>query len=181
MFFRAIKAPIAVMAILLMAVMALALTGCGSSEPAASTSETSLSGDINIDGSSTVFPVTEAMAEEYGNFTNGNVKITVGVSGTGGGFKKFCAGETHISNASRPITQGEVDMCADAGIEFVEIPVAIDGISIMVNPANDFVECMTVGELHTLWAPEAEETVMKWSQVRDGWPDDDIRPVRTGY
>jgi len=139
-----------------------------------------LSGDISIDGSSTVFPITEAMAEEFGKSTGGNVRITVGVSGTGGGFKKFCAGETHISDASRPIKQSEVDLCAEAGIEFIEIPVAIDGLSVMVNPANDFVECMTVDELHTVWAPEAEGVVTKWGQVRAGWPDEDIRLYAPG-
>ena len=131
-----------------------------------------LKGDIDIDGSSTVFPVTEAMAEEFGKLTDGRVRITVGVSGTGGGFKKFCAGETVISNASRPISQGEIDLCAAAGIDFVELPVAIDGLSVMVNPANDFVECMTIAELHTMWAPEAEEQITHWNQVRAGWPDE---------
>ena len=139
-----------------------------------------LSGDINVDGSSTVFPITEAMAEEFGYATDGNVKITVGVSGTGGGFKKFCAGETHISDASRPIKQSEVDLCAENGIEYIELPVAIDGLSVMVNPANDFVECMTVDELHTIWAPEAEGEVMKWSQIRAGWPDEDVRLYAPG-
>ena len=139
-----------------------------------------LSGDISVDGSSTVFPITEAMAEEFGNTTGGNVRITVGVSGTGGGFKKFCAGETHISDASRPIKQSEADLCAEAGIEYIELPVAIDGLSVMVNPSNDFVECMTVDELHTVWAPEAEDVVTKWSQVRAGWPDEDIRLYAPG-
>ena len=139
-----------------------------------------LSGDISVDGSSTVFPITEAMAEEFGNATNGNVRITVGVSGTGGGFKKFCAGETHISDASRPIKQSEIDLCAEAGIEYVEIPVAIDGLSVMVNPANDFVECMTVDELHTMWAPEAEGQVTRWSQVRAGWPDEEVHLYAAG-
>ncbi len=152
-------------------------------QPAATTPSENmaqLSGDINVDGSSTVFPITEAMAEEFGYITGGNVKITVGVSGTGGGFKKFCAGETHISDASRPISQSEVDLCAEAGIEYIEIPVAIDGLSVMVNPANDFVECMTVDELHTMWAPEAEDAVMKWSQVRDGWPGEEFRLYAPG-
>ncbi len=139
-----------------------------------------LSGDISVDGSSTVFPITEAMAEEFGIATDGNVRITVGVSGTGGGFKKFCAGETHISDASRPIKQSEIDLCAEAGIEFIELPVAIDGLSVMVNPANDFVECMTVEELRTVWAPEAEDVVTKWSQVRAGWPEEDIRLYAPG-
>ncbi len=139
-----------------------------------------LEGDISIDGSSTVFPITEAMAEEFGKATEGNVRITVGVSGTGGGFKKFCAGETVISDASRPIKQSEVDLCAESGIEYIELPVAIDGLSVMVNPANDFVECVTIDELHTLWAPEAEGMVMKWSQVRAGWPEEDIRLYAPG-
>ena len=139
-----------------------------------------LSGEISVDGSSTVFPITEAMAEEFGNTTGGNVRITVGVSGTGGGFKKFCAGETHISDASRPIKQSEVDLCAEAGVEYIEIPVAIDGLSVIVNPNNDFVECMTVDELHTVWAPEAEGVVTKWSQIRAGWPDEDIRLYAPG-
>ena len=133
-----------------------------------------LQGDISIDGSSTVFPITEAMAEEFGNTTGGSVRITVGVSGTGGGFKKFCAGETVISDASRPIKQSEVDLCAENGTEYIELPVAIDGLSVMVNPANDFVECMTVDELHTIWRPEAEEVITKWNQVRPEWPDEDI-------
>ena len=145
-----------------------------SSSRAMMTDLASLKGDINVDGSSTVFPITEAMAEEFGNATDGNVRITVGVSGTGGGFKKFCAGETHISDASRPIKQSEVDLCVEGGIDYVEIPVAIDGLSVMVNPANDFVECMTVDELHTIWRPEAEEVITKWNQVRPEWPDRDI-------
>ena len=153
----------------------------GQQQPAATPAPTTapervsaLEGDISIDGSSTVFPITEAMAEEFGYATGGNVKITVGVSGTGGGFKKFCAGETVISDASRPIKQSEVDLCAESGIEYIELPVAIDGLSVMVNPANDFVECMTVDELHTIWRPEAEEVITKWNQVRPEWPDQDI-------
>ena len=133
-----------------------------------------LKGDIDIDGSSTVFPITEAMAEEFGNATDGNVKITVGVSGTGGGFNKFCAGETVISDASRPIKQTEIDLCAEGGVEYVELPVAIDGLSVMVNPSNDFVECITVAELHTIWRPEAEEVITRWNQVRPEWPDQKI-------
>ncbi len=139
-----------------------------------------LSGHIEIDGSSTVFPITEAMAEEFGKATDGNVKIVVGVSGTGGGFKKFCNGEIQISDASRPIKQKEVELCAENGVEYIEIPVAVDGLSVMVNPANDFVECMTVEELNTVWAPEAEGVVTKWSQVREGWPEEDLRLYAPG-
>ena len=142
--------------------------------PAMMTDLSSLKGDINIDGSSTVFPITEAMAEEFGYATDGNVRITVGVSGTGGGFKKFCAGEIVITDASRPIKQTEADLCAENGIEYIELPVAIDGLSVMVNPGNDFIECMTVDELNTIWAPEAEEVVTRWNQVRPEWPDEKI-------
>ena len=150
--------------------------GSGSSSQEALSSDfASLKGDISIDGSSTVFPVSEAVAEEFGILTDGNVRITVGVSGSGGGFKKFCNGETHIANASRPIQASEVGLCADAGIDFIETPVAIDGVSVMVNPSNDFVECITIDELHTMWGPDAEETITKWNQVRSDWPDSKFR------
>ena len=134
-----------------------------------------LKGDITIDGSSTVYPVSEAVAEEFGLLTGGNVRVTVGLSGSGGGFKKFCNGESDISSASRPIKQKEVDACLDAGIEYVEVPVAIDGLSVMTHPENTFINCMTIAELHTLWGPDAEGVITKWSQVRTGWPDEDIR------
>ena len=178
--------------LLLAGIVALAVAACGGEDRTSAPATTApssgatsaklneLSGDINVDGSSTVFPITEAMAEEFGYAVDGNVKITVGVSGTGGGFNKFCTGETHISDASRPIKQSEVDLCAENGVKYIELPVAIDGLSVMVNPSNDFVECMTVDELHTVWAPEAEDVVMKWSQVRVGWPDEDIRLYAPG-
>jgi phosphate transport system substrate-binding protein len=140
----------------------------------------SLSGDISIDGSSTVFPITEAVAEEFGKLTGGKVRVTVGISGTGGGFKKFCNSETQISDASRPIKASEAELCAQAGIEYIEIPVAIDGLSVMVNPQNDFVECMTVEELNKIWAPEAEGVITKWNQVRPEWPDEDIELFGAG-
>ena len=134
-----------------------------------------LKGSITIDGSSTVFPVSEAVAEEFGILTDGNVRVTVGLSGSGGGFKKFCNGETDISNASRPIKGKEVAACAESGIEYVEVPVAIDGLSVMTNPANDYIDCMTISELHTLWGPDAEGKVTRWNQVRPEWPDEEIR------
>ncbi len=134
----------------------------------------SLQGDIVIDGSSTVFPITEAVAEEFGNLTSGKVRITVGLSGTGGGFKKFCNGETDISNASRPIKASEVQLCAEAGIDFVEVPVAIDGLTVMVNPDNDFVTCITVEDLQKIWSAEAEGNISRWNQVRPEWPDETI-------
>ena len=126
-------------------------------------------------GSSTVFPVSEAVAEEFGILTGGKVRVTVGLSGSGGGFKKFCNGETDISNASRPIKGSEVAACAESGIEFVEVPVAIDGLSVMTNPANDYIDCMTIAELNKLWGPDAEGKVTRWDQVRPEWPDEDIR------
>jgi phosphate transport system substrate-binding protein len=126
---------------------------------------------IVIDGSSTVFPIVEAAAEEFGLLTGGSVRVAVGVSGTGGGFKKFCSGETAITSASRPIKAGEVDLCAEAGVDFIELPVAYDGVTVMVNPEAEFVQCMTIEELHTIWAPEAEGKVTHWNQVRPEWPD----------
>jgi phosphate transport system substrate-binding protein len=130
-----------------------------------------LSGTVKVDGSSTVFPVTEAMAEEFQKATDGKTRVTVGISGTGGGFKKFCAGETDISDASRPITKAELEACQAANIQFVELPVAFDGISIVTSPRNDFVDTMTVAELKKMWEPEAQGNVTKWSQIRPGWPD----------
>ena len=120
------------------------------------------------------------MAEEFGILTEGNVRVTVGVSGTGGGFKKFCNGEIDVSDASRPIKSIEVQLCADAGIEYIEIPVAIDGLTVIVNRDNSWVQCMTVAELHTMWAPESEDVVTQWSQVRPGWPEDDMEMYAPG-
>jgi phosphate transport system substrate-binding protein len=134
-----------------------------------------LRGTVTIDGSSTVFPISEAMAEEFQKMTGGNVRVTVGISGTGGGFKKFCAGETDISDASRPISSAEIEQCKSAGIEYVELPVAFDGLSILVSPQNSFVESMTVSELKMMWQPEAQGTVTRWSQIRPDWPDREFR------
>ena len=139
-----------------------------------------LSGDIVIDGSSTVFPITEAVAEEFGSLTDDNVRVVVGISGTGGGFKKFCANETAISNASRPIKQKEVDECAAAGVEYIELPVAIDGLSVVVNPQNDFVECLKVTELTTMWSPESEGVITHWNQVNPEWPEEEIKMYAPG-
>ncbi len=137
-----------------------------------------LSGAVKVDGSSTVFPITEAVGEEFQKLHK-DVKVTVGISGTGGGFKKFCNGEIDISDASRPIKKSEVDACAAKGIEFIEIPVAFDGLSIMVNPANNWIgEGMTVAELKKIWHPNS--TVMKWSDFRQGWPNEKIYLVGAG-
>jgi phosphate binding protein len=129
-----------------------------------------LAGDIVIDGSSTVYPITAAAAEEFG-LVNPDVRVSVGVSGTGGGFKSFCAGETDISDASRPIKAEEMAACEGTGVEFIEIPVAYDGLAVVANPANDWAECLTVEELKKIWEPAAQGTIDNWNQVRDGFPD----------
>ncbi len=129
---------------------------------------------VKVDGSSTVYPITEAVAEEFQIASRGKVMITVGISGTGGGFKKFCRGETDITDASRPIKPSEVKLCKEKGIEFIEIPIAFDGIAIVVNPSNDWVDYLTVEELRKIWEPEAQGKVTRWSQVRKGWPDKEI-------
>jgi phosphate transport system substrate-binding protein len=129
-----------------------------------------VSGEVLADGSSTVFPIAEAMAEEFMK-ANPGVKVTVGSSGTGGGFKKFCNGETDISNASRPIKQEEIDACKAKGVEYVELPVSYDGLSVVVNPKNDFAKCLTVDELKKVWEPAAEGQVKNWNQVRADFPD----------
>jgi phosphate transport system substrate-binding protein len=152
---------------------ALLLAACGgtnadtegaASAPAASASE------IRIDGSSTVAPLSAAAGELF-KAENADVNVSVGTSGTGGGFKKFCAGETDISNASRAIKDEEAAECAAAGIEFTEIVVANDALTIVVNKENDWATCLTVEELNKMWAPEAEGTVTSWSQIRGGFPD----------
>lgn len=126
---------------------------------------------VLIDGSSTVFPITEAVAEEF-QIVNPSVMITAGVSGTGGGFKKFCAGEIDINGASRPIKESEITACEKNGVEYIELMVAYDGITVVVNPDNDFVDYLTVEELGEIWKPESR--VEKWSDVRPGWPDREI-------
>lgn len=127
-------------------------------------------GTILVDGSSTVAPITAAVAEEFqAEFPE--VRVPVGISGTGGGFKKFCNGETDISDASRPIKESETELCKQNGVEYVELPVAFDGLAVLVNPANDFAACLTVEELKKIWSPEAEGVITNWNQVREGFPD----------
>lgn len=128
---------------------------------------------IEIDGSSTVYPITEAVAEEFQIATG--IKVTVGVSGTGGGFKKFCRGDTVISGASRPIKAKEAKKCADAGIEFIEVPVAFDALTVVINKGNDWAKEMTPAELKKMWEPAAQGKIMSWSQVRAGWPDTPLK------
>jgi len=126
---------------------------------------------VKVDGSSTVFPITEAVAEEFQKAKKQQVKVTVGISGTGGGFKKFCRGETDISGASRPILKKEMDDCKAAGIEYVELPVAFDALTVVINPKNAFIKQLTVAEMKKMWEPAAQGKVMKWNQVNPQWPD----------
>jgi phosphate transport system substrate-binding protein len=126
-------------------------------------------GIIKIDGSSTVFPITQAVSEEFGR--KHKARVMVGVSGTGGGFKKFCRGETVISGASRPIKASERKACKDAGIEYMELPVAYDGIAVVVHKSNDWVDHLTVAELKAMWSPDAKGKVTNWNKVRTGFPD----------
>jgi phosphate transport system substrate-binding protein len=128
---------------------------------------------IKVDGSSTVYPITEAVAEEFQK-VNQDVRVTVGISGTGGGFKKFCRGETDISDASRPIKPSEVEICQQSGIEYIEIPIAYDGLAVMVNPENTWVDHMTPAELKKIWEPEAQGVITRWNQIRTEWPDEEI-------
>ena len=161
---------------LAIAVVALALVGCSSetSEPSSQQQpapRVGMTGTIEIDGSSTVFPITEAVAEEFRKEAP-QVQVNVGVSGSGGGFKRFTAGETDISDASRPIGDNEAAAAVENGIEYYEFLVGVDGLSVMVSPKNDFVDCMTVEQLHELWKPGS--AVNKWSDLDSSWPDSDI-------
>lgn len=143
----------------------LIFTGCGNSGEGTN--------EIKIDGSSTVFPITEAVAEEFRSETP-NVRVTVGVSGTGGGFQKFLRGETDINNASREIQPAEIEKAKEAGIDYVKLSVAYDGLAVVVNPENDWVDYFTVQELKTIWQPAAQDSITRWNQIREGWPDEEI-------
>jgi phosphate transport system substrate-binding protein len=125
---------------------------------------------VKIDGSSTVFPVTEAVAEEFQKAKKQQIKVTVGISGTGGGFKKFCRGETDISGASRPILKKEMDDCRAAGIEYFELPVAFDALTVVIHPKNAFIKQLTVAEMKKMWEPGAQGKVTMWNQVNAAWP-----------
>ena len=176
-----------------MLMLVFAMAACGSSETATSQpsgsnetptkqttqpeqeadkTEDKLSGEIRVDGSSTVFPITEAVAEEF-LAIHPDVRVPVGVSGTGGGFKKFIAKETDISDASRPIKDEEAQSAAEAGVEYIELTVAFDGLSVLVNPENTWVDHLTVEELALIWGPDS--TVKTWSDVRAEWPDEEIK------
>ena len=130
---------------------------------------------VKVDGSSTVYPITEAVAEEFQKAKGGAVKVTVGISGTGGGFKKFCRGETDISDASRAIKESEMADCKTAGIEFIELPVAYDALTVVIHPSNTWASTMTVADLKKIWEPTAQGVVVKWNQVRPSFPDKPIK------
>ncbi len=159
------------------------LAGCNGSTSAPTGSESSagpaesasaLAGNVRIHGSSTVFPVSQAVAEEFSEVAP-RVKVSVGSAGTSGGMKKFVAGEIDICDASRKMKETELEQCIAANIEFIELTVAVDGLSVVVNPKNDWVDCLTVGQLKTIWRPESGLTVMKWSDINPDWPEEPLK------
>ncbi len=156
--------------------IALTLWACGDKNENNTSEEnksSELSGTIKIDGSSTVFPITEAVAEEF-RAIRPKVKVTIGVSGTGGGFKKFSRGETNISDASRPIKDIEKAACAENNINYIELEVAYDGLAVLVNPKNDWVTSFTIETLKKIWEPAAQGKIMKWNQINPEWPNEEI-------
>jgi phosphate transport system substrate-binding protein len=137
------------------------------------------SGDaIKIDGSSTVYPITEAVAEEFQ--ADNKARVTIGVSGTGGGFKKFCRKETVLTGASRPIQPVEIEACEESGVEYIELPIAYDGITVVINPENDWAREMTVADLKKIWQPAAQGKIKRWNQVREDWPDEPLNLYGAG-
>jgi phosphate binding protein len=161
--------------VIIACVAAVSLVACGkqSSNNGATATQSTLSGTIRIDGSSTVLPISEAVAEEFAK-QYPNVQPTVGKSGTGGGFEKFANGEIDITGASRPIREEEDALCKKNGIEYIEIPIAYDAIAVVVNPQNTWCDYLTVAELKKIWEPAAQGKITKWSQVRAGFPDEPL-------
>ncbi len=154
---------------ILAAFISLALISCGKKDKNENSETGKLEGEIKIDGSSTVYPITEAVAEEF-RTEQPDVNVTVGVSGTGGGFKKFSRGEIDINNASRPIKEQETTACQDNKVAYLELKVAYDGLVIVVNKENTWVDHFTVEELKKIWEPSAQEKITKWNQIRSSWP-----------
>ncbi|MGH9161513.1 MAG: PstS family phosphate ABC transporter substrate-binding protein [Vicinamibacteraceae bacterium] len=154
-------------AVAALALAAVGIVGCGSRQA------------IRIDGSSTVYPITEAVAEEFQREQSGT-RVTVGISGTGGGFQRLCRGELDISDASRPIRESEIKACQSGQVEYIELPVAYDGLTVVVNPKNSWASAMTVAELKKLWEPAAEGKVTRWNQIREGWPDQEVHLFGAG-
>lgn len=168
--------------VLLVAALALVVAACGGGgqggggEGGGGQQEgggEALSGSIAIEGSSTVLPVSQAAAAAF-NEENPDVQISVGGSGTGDGFEAFCSGETQISDASRPIEPEEIEACEEGGVEFIELPIAFDGLSVVVNPQNDWAQEITVEELQAMWEPAAEGQVNTWQDVRAEWPEEEL-------
>lgn len=159
--------------ILLLLLFCFGLIGCGGNK---SGNQTQSGGAklIKIDGSSTLFPVTEAVAEEFQKANQGKVQVTVGISGTGGGFKKFTRGEIDVANASRPILKEEMDQAKANGIEFIELAVAFDALTVVVHPQNTWVTSLTIEELKKVWQPEAQDKIMTWDQIRPDFPKEKI-------
>ena len=162
-------------------VISFLAAACGGGQPqeGQTGASSAATGAVKVDGSSTVYPITEAVAEEFKK-DNPGVDVQVGTSGTGGGFQKFCRSETDISNASRPIKATEVETCKKSGVEFVELPVAYDGLAVVVNPKNTWAASMTVEELKKVWAPEAQGKITRWNQVRASWPNRELHLFGAG-
>jgi phosphate transport system substrate-binding protein len=135
---------------------------------------------VKIDGSSTVYPITEGVAEDFQKMKKNAVKVTVGISGTGGGFKKFCRGETDIQDASRPILEKEMVDCRAAGVEYIELPIAFDALTVVMNPKNSFIKSLSVEELKKIWEPAAQGKITRWNQVNPAWPDAPIKLFGAG-
>ncbi|MCC8360497.1 PstS family phosphate ABC transporter substrate-binding protein [Salinimicrobium sediminilitoris] len=156
--------------LILLTAITISLASCGNTKKEGGGNGTT----IAIDGSSTVYPVTEAIAEEYRTEAP-DTDVTIGVSGTGGGFQKFGRGEVAITNASRPIKEDERAIAEENGISFVELEVAYDGLAVIVHPENDWVSCFTVDQLKRIWEPSAQGNIKRWNQIEPTWPDEEIR------
>lgn len=135
---------------------------------------------VKVDGSSTVFPITEAVAEDFQTAKKGAIRVTVGISGTGGGFKKFCRNEIDVVNASRPITVAEMGACKEQGVQFIEMPIAYDALTVVVNPKNTWSKTITVEELKKIWEPAAQGTITQWNQINPAWPEKKIKLYGAG-
>ncbi|HZJ36088.1 MAG TPA: PstS family phosphate ABC transporter substrate-binding protein [Gillisia sp.] len=157
--------------VLFIAVLAFTMIACGNKKGQNKDGEAN--GSISVDGSSTVYPITEAVAEEF-RAVKPEINVTIGVSGTGGGFQKFVRGETNISDASRPIKDKEAAAAKENNIKYVELKVALDGLAVVINPENDWAKSFTVKELKKIWEPAAQGTIMKWNQINPEWPNEEI-------
>jgi phosphate transport system substrate-binding protein len=158
--------------------LSLGLIACGGGSTDDTATTLSGAAVIEVDGSSTVYPVTEAVAEEFRRATR--ARVTVGISGTGGGFQKLCRDEIDVADASRPIAAAEIEACSKKGVEYIELPIAYDGLAVVVNPKNDWATSMTVAELKKLWEPAAQGKIMRWNQIRAGWPDQEVHLFGAG-